>query len=40
MVVAGGGGGGTSPNANTGSPGGAGGFREGKCSSDPYSASP
>ena len=40
MVVAGGGGGGTSPNANTGSPGGAGGFREGKCSSDPYTASP
>ena len=40
MVVAGGGGGGTSPTANTGAPGGAGGFREGKCSSDPYTASP
>ena len=40
MVVAGGGGGGASPTANTGSPGGAGGYREGKCSADPYSASP
>ena len=41
LVIAGGGGGAGNPGAVDASAGaGAGGFREGKCSSDPYSASP
>jgi len=40
MVVAGGGGGASSPITNSGAAGAAGGFREGKVSTDPYTASP